>query len=695
MKFAVSLLFGSSLLGAGGIANAAPAATAGSWRALSGIAGAEIESLAFSPAQPDIGLAGSNGGNVFLSSNGGAKWARIQVGGPSEFIAGVRFAPAAPATAYAVSYLPGGAGSVYVSTNSGGSWAKTASQPPGFNNQGLIASGLVVQQSGGTLIVGDNAVGVYRSTDGGNTWTNTLAGVQVFGLAEAGVSSSTLWAVGLQQGGPEGFSPSVWRSVDDGVTWTAQTLAGVPAGSEITNVAVNPVTGRVFIAWYRFSPTAKGGVLYSDTQGASWVAADSGLPATFISTLSPDWLAFDPASPGHVVMAALSAGGAGGLYESTNSGKSWTATGARMPGELPASVVVLRPSTASTAAALFAGQDDLFAGPVSTAALTPSDTGMKTASIMDMAEDGASAAGLFAVTYNGVYHSANFGTSWSAISTWPGDHYVFQAMRQRAGGSQALYVLDGDGRVFLTANAGSTWQDVTPTLAAGEAVTQLFADPGSAPQIYATTSSKTFLASSNGGTSWTSSKLAADITTYTELSGYPPVAVAFKPAGTLYALSAAGSVEVSRDYGATWAILKNQPATDGYAQYSGSIAVQQVKPFGVFLSDGGGTVAVSTTGGTSWTTATAFTSQSSTGLSSVPGEPWIVGTSVSFGQTGGLLAQGCLVSKDTGATAANACNTLPELYGEPLLWTGAHDLFIAGTAGAPYALPYGSLPAAQ
>lgn len=78
--------------------------------------GGDIGALAIDPRNPATLYAGTSGGGVFKSTNGGGSWTAINTGLISDDVRALAIDPSTPATLYAA-----GSG-VFKSTNGGGSW---------------------------------------------------------------------------------------------------------------------------------------------------------------------------------------------------------------------------------------------------------------------------------------------------------------------------------------------------------------------------------------------------------------------------------------------------------------------------------------------------------------------------------------------------------------------------------------------
>jgi len=114
----------------------------------------------------------------------------------------------------------------------------------------------------GTVFLGtDN--GIYRSTDceaglaasdfimppGPCTFTHTplSALVTALGIVSSGTASSTtVYAAGIN--GWCNAGPHIWRSTDNGVTWTERTATGLPSNANIMAIRVQPGNASVIIA---------------------------------------------------------------------------------------------------------------------------------------------------------------------------------------------------------------------------------------------------------------------------------------------------------------------------------------------------------------------------------------------------------------------------------------------------------------
>jgi photosystem II stability/assembly factor-like uncharacterized protein len=154
---------------------------------------------------------------------------------------------------------------------------------------------------------------VFRSTDNGSTWTVQTAGMsdaRVFAVAVTPRSPDTVYA--------GGFGGRVFRSADGGASWRETrvgadvyriTALGVDAGESSVPALDNRATAL-------YAGTSGGGVFRSDDEGETWVAL-SGLPDTTVYAV-----ALDPRVPTTIYVGTPT-----GVYRSLDRGAKWASVG--------------------------------------------------------------------------------------------------------------------------------------------------------------------------------------------------------------------------------------------------------------------------------------------------------------------------------------------------------------------------------
>ncbi len=235
------------------------------------------------PTDPNtIYVAGVNGG-IWKTTNGGTTWTPQTDKTSSLSITSLEFDPT-DATFNTViasvgrnsSFDDGGAlTGVLRTTNGGTTWTELgANDLRGRNLFSAQARGTTILTAAKTGWGGGTGAGLYRSTDGGNHF-DLLSGDGISGLPSGNVSSlvgdptnnNRLYAAVLNQG--------VFRSEDAGATWTSVTNQITGTTSNPTNIKMSVGAGGAVFLFVVDATGSSATVWRSANQGGTWTQMDT------------------------------------------------------------------------------------------------------------------------------------------------------------------------------------------------------------------------------------------------------------------------------------------------------------------------------------------------------------------------------------------------------------------------------------
>ncbi|HZI63423.1 MAG TPA: hypothetical protein VFE44_01515 [Thermoanaerobaculia bacterium] len=258
--------------------------------------GADVRSLAIDPRQPDTVLAGTSAGHVYLSRDGGRRWAPAgaPLPLPGWVVGTLLFDPNRPERLWAGLWGIWGGGMVVYSEDLGKSWRNPH---PVHEEEQIYALALVPGQPG--RLYASTRTGVYLSTDDGERWRHiTAAYPQIHNV-------SSLYVDALR---PRTVIAGTWRrayrSDDGGATWRG-IFTGMVEDSEL--FTIQPVPGRPGELW----ASTCGWVYQTKNLGENWTRFKEG----FQNRRTPSFLA--------LASGRLVAGTVGGAHISDDQGKTW------------------------------------------------------------------------------------------------------------------------------------------------------------------------------------------------------------------------------------------------------------------------------------------------------------------------------------------------------------------------------------
>ncbi len=280
---------------------------------------------------------------VYKSSDGAASWTPVYTSAAYRL-----YAVAVTGTlVYVAGQGDYGSDIIVKSDDAGASWTPVFTGLQDYQNEFRAlainpqAPSTVYAVAGDWWHLGQMAVaGVYRTDDGGLTWTPVLTspegccGSYFLAVAINPATPTTVYAAGWNSGST-GYGV-IYRSDDDGLTWTEVYTAGPSEGSpQFTSLLVNPTTPNIVYAGSGWGPNH---VYRSTDSGDTWTRV--------LTDAAGFELAFD--APGTLYAAA----DWGGVFRSTSGGDpgSW-----EYMGNTPDGIGSLALDGASAPTILYAG----------------------------------------------------------------------------------------------------------------------------------------------------------------------------------------------------------------------------------------------------------------------------------------------------------------------------------------------------
>lgn len=362
-------------------------------------------------------------------------------------------------------------------------------------------------ESSGAIFAAPWSGGIYRSTDNGLTWTAVNNG-----LTEINIRITALFSDGSNVFAGS-WGSGVFRSTDMGNSWV-----------DVNGVATSGTAVHAFVqnGSSLFMGSQGGGVCLTTDNGASWVAVNNGMLSLDVRDLTV---------MGTTIYAATW-GATSRVLKSTDNGANW----------VQASNGITFPL------------DDPCLG-------TAGNT-------------------IFLGTYaHGVYLSTDDGANWTeANNGLPAGATI----REFAVDGTNIFAATRQSGVFLSTDNGSNWTPVNSGLTTSGVEALMFS---SSQDLYAGTSTKGIFRSTNDGAAWTESNTGFDATTV-----YAYVSIPDGVGGkTMYAGTGSG-VYSSTDNGLNW----------NYEGINAWVTGLVVMGTDIFASTMGSGVFRSTDGGATW-----------------------------------------------------------------------------------------------
>jgi hypothetical protein len=263
-----------------------------------GIVSTLVASLAIAPGSPGIMYAGTLGGGIFTSSNGGRSWQLAWTGPGQNSVIALAVSP------HGAIYAGTRGNGLFESVDGGGRWSATAL------STGYVTGIAFDPVHAGTMFVVSTTANGYaygagrtirETVDGGATWRKVDGPGRVQTVAVDPRTGRTLFA---------GATRGLYRSTDGGGTWNlVASGSGYPRPRPFVAVAIDPADPRIV-----YAGNGSDGVFKSSDGGDTWTAANVGL-----KDKSVEALAIDPRDPRVLYVSTQS----NAVFRSTDGATSW------------------------------------------------------------------------------------------------------------------------------------------------------------------------------------------------------------------------------------------------------------------------------------------------------------------------------------------------------------------------------------
>lgn len=268
--------------------------------------------------------------------------------------------------------------SIFKSTDSAVNWAAADS--------GLIASivnDFVFQPGNSSVIYAATDAGVFKTTDSGANWSSLSVTMlpSVNQLALDPTNPAVIYAA---------TSGGMFKSTDGGINFT---LINNGLNSSARTILVDPVTPTTLYATVGGSPFFK-----SVDGGANWTIR-------FITGVGKiDGLTLDPNTPATIYAATDD-----GVFKSTDSAGSWTASNTGLPGDIPVNSIAIDHTNNLLYAATVAG---IFKSTNGAGSWT-NINGNMALNVSSVAVDPTNTSVLYVATFPGPHKTTDGGTTWN------------------------------------------------------------------------------------------------------------------------------------------------------------------------------------------------------------------------------------------------------------------------------------------
>lgn len=281
-------------------------------------------SLRFAPGSSTELLLGTSSLAVFRSADGGDSFSQTSTGISELGLTSIAANPQNP-DELAVAFEGQNDGGVLTSTDAGGGWELEPVPPTRYSAVRYAPDGTLYAISDGPSSIAPE--GLYRRDAGG--WVP-------LGPDQGTLFESELSVVRFSETDPDlimmagndfgvaGSEATVWRTTDQGGSWTKVYEQGESAFVTDLQIVADGTNQRMLAVWFTFTGGPVGGALRSTDGGQSWSDANNGLPGGFFRDAR---LCGSPSDPEVGYLSTWTSFDGGALFRTGDAGQSWQATG--------------------------------------------------------------------------------------------------------------------------------------------------------------------------------------------------------------------------------------------------------------------------------------------------------------------------------------------------------------------------------
>jgi photosystem II stability/assembly factor-like uncharacterized protein len=258
------------------------------------------------------------------TTDGGQHWFDIT---PPELyrksLNSVTVLPSAHNTIFACSW----GNAVLRSTDGGGTWAPATNGLRGQNVERML-----VDTTTGIIYLGTFFDGIYRSTNNGDSWEKISYNIPLGSCGPPGLNCRSPDSLYVLSGN------GVYFSEDGTETWGYSSIDPPISYGNVTAIALDPEDPDYIYAGYAsFWQAERGGTARSSDGGSSWSYSNSGLPSEITSYRIG--ISHVENSPDRLFLATNH-----GVYQSDDLGENWTLVQGGLPGQFYCPTLTVCPS---------------------------------------------------------------------------------------------------------------------------------------------------------------------------------------------------------------------------------------------------------------------------------------------------------------------------------------------------------------